>query len=111
MAQMGPCPQKDLADPVLQDHPNVTRLLDGLESVALVRRQRSETDRRATVAELTPDGIEAVRNLKRRVSRERHGAFAGLSRHQLEELDQTIDVIQNNLEQRLAGSQQPDISQ
>ena len=25
MAQMGPCPQKDLADPVLQDHPNVTR--------------------------------------------------------------------------------------
>ena len=106
MAQLGACPQKDLADPALQDHPNVTRLLDGLEGLGLVRRRRSKTDRRATFVDLTARGVEAVRSLRRRVSRERHRAFAGLSPDQLVKLDRTIGMIQNNLERRLEGSQE-----
>lgn len=51
----------ELADAVLLSRSGVTRLVDRMERVGLVRREQCETDRRASYATLTPEGKRALR--------------------------------------------------
>src|SRR5215472_14361498 len=53
----------ELADLVVLSRSNLTRLVDRLEEAKLVRRVRSEDDRRGAYAEITPEG----RKLRRRM--------------------------------------------
>jgi DNA-binding MarR family transcriptional regulator len=53
----------ELADRVVLSRSNLTRLVDRLEKARLVRRVRSEDDRRGAYAEITPEG----RKLRRRM--------------------------------------------
>ncbi len=47
----------DLADKVLLSRSNLTRLVDRLEKAGLLYRQPCPTDRRGTLAVLTPEGL------------------------------------------------------
>jgi DNA-binding MarR family transcriptional regulator len=59
----------------LQVHPaSVTNLIDGLESAGLVQRTPHPTDRRTTLAAITPAG----RALARRATEELHGIRFGI---------------------------------
>src|SRR2546421_3989890 len=51
----------ELADRVLLSRSGVTRLVDRLERVGLVARQRVDGDGRGVIAELTPSGLETLR--------------------------------------------------
>jgi len=56
--KMGPQIMSGLSDDLGVTARNVTALVDGLEKEGLVRRRAHETDRRATVVELTDEGAE-----------------------------------------------------
>jgi DNA-binding MarR family transcriptional regulator len=54
----GPQIMSALGDELVVSPRNVTILVDALEASGLVRRKAHPTDRRATVIELTPQGVE-----------------------------------------------------
>ena len=53
---VGPLSLGELADKLLVTGGNVTYVMDRLEEQGLVRRERSEADRRVVLARLTPEG-------------------------------------------------------
>jgi len=53
----------ELADVVVQSRSNLTRLVDRLEKVRLVRRVPSEDDRRGAYAEITAEGRKLRRKM------------------------------------------------
>ncbi len=57
MAKHGPTPMKTLSDELMVTAPNITGIVDRLESKGLVRRAASSEDRRATILELTTKGM------------------------------------------------------
>ena len=48
--------QRELADKILNDHPNITRLIDKLEQKAYVQRAHNEKDRRSYLITLSAKG-------------------------------------------------------
>ena len=67
LVQLAEAPQRrlrmaELADRVLLSRSGVTRLVDRLERTGLVARHRVAGDGRGVIAELTPLGVETLRN-------------------------------------------------
>lgn len=89
--------QSELADRDLQDHPNITRLIDGLDQHGLVQRLPDPTDRRRTLVSLTEAGTQLMDSLMPHVVAERQRIFRGLSSAELE----TLVVILRKIEQNL----------
>lgn len=71
----------ELADRVLLSRSGVTRLVDRLERAGLVARQRVTGDGRGVIAELTPAGLERLRNAA-------GSHLAGVVRHFVARFDQ-----------------------
>ncbi|WP_166348413.1 MarR family winged helix-turn-helix transcriptional regulator [Phytoactinopolyspora limicola] len=59
----GPTTQRQLADSLQCTPRNVTGLVDALDALGLVERQRHPSDRRAVLVALTPTGRRTVDNL------------------------------------------------
>ena len=57
---LGPMMPSQLADKHLKSRNNFTLVIDNLEKLGYVRRERSQTDRRAITIELTDTGREKV---------------------------------------------------
>lgn len=57
---LGPLSLGDLADKLLVTGGNVTYVMDRLEDMGLVYRQRSPSDRRVVRAHLTPEGRDRI---------------------------------------------------
>jgi DNA-binding MarR family transcriptional regulator len=73
----GPLPMQALADPVLEDHPNVSRVVAGLQRRGLVTRARDARDRRIQRVTLTAKGKALVERLHPKVQAERRRLFSG----------------------------------
>lgn len=74
----------------LQVHPtSVTSAVDRLESQGLVRRSPHPTDRRAVLAELTPEGRDLAEQASRRLNEE---VFVDLGLDD-SEAEQLVDVV------------------
>jgi DNA-binding MarR family transcriptional regulator len=71
----------ELADRLLLSRSGLTRVIDRMEEAGLVRRERSEKDRRAVYVFLTPQGSEALQ-AARTVHRR------GIQEHFVQHLDQ-----------------------
>ncbi len=76
----------DVAGQLIAEVPDMTRLLDRLERLDYVLRERSSLDRRMVKVRLTERGLEVVRNLKEAVQRCHHEQFRALAPEKLEEL-------------------------
>ena len=57
-------PRHEIGCRLLERAPDVTRLIDRLESRGLVERERSERDRRLSVTRITRKGLDLVERLK-----------------------------------------------
>jgi DNA-binding MarR family transcriptional regulator len=76
----------DVAGQLIAEVPDMTRLLDRLERLEYVLRERSSLERRMVKVRLTDRGLEVVRNLKEAVQRCHREQFKPLSPERLEEL-------------------------
>lgn len=56
-------PCHEIAEQMVSYDPDLTRLLDRLESAKLVKRERSCTDRRVIIARIAPEGLKILSQL------------------------------------------------
>lgn len=83
---------QELADAVLLSKSGLTRLVDRMESAGLVRRRRCDDDRRGTLAELTEEGFQRLRD-----TAPTH--LAGIREHFVDLLsDEETEVVRTVLE-------------
>ena len=60
---LGPLSQRELGEKIFKTSGNVTMVVDNLEGAGMVRRERSETDRRRMAVSLTGKGRKTIREL------------------------------------------------
>ena len=89
--------QRELAELLFKDRPNITRILEKLERKGLVERTPDNLDRRATRVNLTPSGAELEKPLTRLALDFRTGAYRGLTNAEMRELGRLLDRILENL--------------
>jgi len=97
LAHRGPVRQVDLAEPVLGDPPNVSRLVDALVRRGHVERRPDPSDRRSWLVSLTPAGRDVADAVLARAVDERGAVFAGFDARELEELRAMLDRIDENV--------------
>jgi DNA-binding MarR family transcriptional regulator len=102
IAQQAPARQVDLAEPVLGDPPNVSRLIDALVDHGYVERAPDPADRRSWLVSLTPQGRRRTDRLLRRVVAERQLVFDGFDESELASMVRALDRIDDNVRRLLA---------
>jgi MarR family transcriptional regulator, transcriptional regulator for hemolysin len=93
-----PATQLDLARSLDIEGPTLTRHLDNLENGGLVRRRRSDTDRRAFRVELTDAGEAAYARMLGAVIAFNERLLAGLGREELRTLDDLLTRLSANVQ-------------
>lgn len=90
-------PQSEVAKAMNVTSPNVTQLIDALEREGLVERVVSETDRRVTLAQLTPEGIAKCSELVPGIARFMQETSAALTRDEMVQLVDLLTKFRNHL--------------
>lgn len=91
-------PQSEFADPILNDRPNITRIIDGLEKRGFLARSAAPDDRRSTLIHLTDDGKELMNAYIPEVIEERSKYVEGLNEKDVSELIRIMTIIEANLQ-------------
>ena len=89
--------QASLADPLLKDHANITRMLDGLQRRGLIRRRPNPGDRRSFHIHLTDAGQELVDGLLPGVLEQKAHWFRGMDQAQLDQLVELLQLLEANI--------------
>lgn len=89
--------QTELADPNLNDHPNITRMVDALQKNGLVVRTADPNDRRRHLLFLTTAGQELVDQILPHVVQERASIFAGIEQSEIDGMLSVLKRIEENL--------------
>jgi MarR family transcriptional regulator for hemolysin len=92
-----PSTQLELARSLDIEGPTLTRHLDNLEQAGLVTRLRSDSDRRAFRVELTPAGEAGYERMLKAVIAFNRRLQSGLSRAELEQLDDMLTRLAANV--------------
>ncbi len=89
--------QKELAERIVKDQPNLTRMLDKLQQKGLTQRIDNPNDRRAFFIHLTPEGetlLETLIPLAKEVSTE---ALCGFTQEEAALLKNLLNRVWQNL--------------
>ena len=70
--------------------PTATRLVDGLENAGVIRRRRSETDRRTVEISLTQDGRRRLERKHQQLARRRHRLYENLEPGEREQSERLL---------------------
>ena len=97
LAEHQPQSQGQLADPVLNDYPNITRLIDGLERRGLVARESDPRDRRSVLVSLTEAGKSLLDQWLPDVIEEKAKCFDGLTERDVAALRRILATMENNI--------------
>jgi len=89
--------QRELADKTLNDHPNITRLIDKLEEKGYVKRNPDKDDRRTFMIKITEEGIQLFEQMLPIVEAERKKLLNGIST----EDQKTVKKVLNQLEENM----------
>lgn len=100
LAQNPGVSQLSLADSLIHDKPNITRILVGLEKKKLIQRRTDADDRRVMRVSLTKAGLKLHEDFSKHVTAERDRVHAGLSEKDFANLMH----IANTLEKNIIGS-------
>jgi DNA-binding MarR family transcriptional regulator len=92
-----PVRQVDLAEPVLGDPPNVSRLVDALARRGYVERSPDPADRRSWLLSLTARGRQRTDALGGAAVAERELVFAGFGDEELTAIAAMLDRIDENV--------------
>jgi len=89
--------QRELADKILNDHPNITRLIDKLEQKAYVQRANNATDRRSYLITLSAKGREFCASRVPLIHQERERILKGLTKKELDMFKGILRRIEANI--------------
>ncbi len=88
--------QVDLADEVLSDHPNVTRLVDSLVMRGYLERRADPRDRRRHAVFLTDRGVELMNRLIPAVVEARRALYDGIPPADLRVFVRVLSTIERH---------------
>jgi len=88
-------PTLEIAQRMIEQTPGITRLIDRLETKALVSRERCPTDRRQVFCRISKGGLALLARLDKPVHHAEEVALAALSPRQLSQLVTLLDRLRN----------------
>ena len=97
LAQNPGVSQLGLADSLIHDKPNITRILSGLEKKKLVQRRVDAHDRRVMRVSLTKAGQKLHEEFSRHVTAERDRVHAGLTEKDFQSLMHVVNTLEKNI--------------
>jgi len=86
-------PTLEIAERMVENTPGITRLIDRLEAVHLVERERSTEDRRAVFCRVTKKGLIVLAGLDDAVDAANDAALAMLPERSKKELVRLLDAV------------------
>lgn len=89
--------QREIADLLLKDRPNITRILERMQNKKLIRRETDSKDRRAVRVHLTTHGRKLFPEVEKVALDFRTQAYRGLSEAELNQFKETLHMISENL--------------
>ncbi len=89
--------QREIADLLAKDRPNITRILERMQKKRLIERKTDSIDRRAVRVYLTKTGIKIYPELEQIAIEYRNQAYAGLNRTEQKQLREMLQLISENL--------------
>lgn len=93
--------QNQLADQTLNDHPNITRLIDRLVRQNFVKRENDPNDRRRSLIFLTSEGEELMETLLPKAIKMRKQIFSGITNNEINEFVEILKRIDENIMKQL----------
>lgn len=89
--------QQALCDATFRDKPSITRLVDNLEKLKLVKRVPSKDDRRINMICLTPEAQQLQERTMEIANQTLNEALAGVTNHQIEIAKEVLQQVYENL--------------
>ncbi|MBB1320848.1 MULTISPECIES: transcriptional regulator SlyA [Shewanella] len=99
--------QKVLADALEIELPSLMRTLGQLEEHGYVKRRCCDTDKRARIVSLTPQGTDILKQIETRIMQIRAELLNGISHQELNEFERVISLISANAMAKLNQSDDP----
>jgi DNA-binding MarR family transcriptional regulator len=89
--------QQQLCDATFRDKPSITRLVDNLEKVNLVKRNASKEDRRINIIVLTENGRELEEKCMAIANNTLNESLEGVSNLNIEVAKEVLQMVYDNL--------------
>ncbi len=89
--------QQELCNATFRDKPSITRLVDNLEKLELVKRVSDEKDRRINRIFLTKGALELEEEMMLLAEETLNEALAGVSQQQIEMCKEVLQKVYDNL--------------
>ena len=89
--------QQQLCDATFRDKPSITRLVDNLEKLGLVKRVASKDDRRINKIYLTPEAEKLQEQSMEVANQTLNEALAGVTNGQVEIAKEVLQKVYENL--------------
>lgn len=89
--------QQQLCDATFRDKPSITRLVDNLEKLKLVKRVPSKNDRRSNLIYLTKEAIQLQERSMEVANQTLNEALDGVSHTQIETAKEVLQKVYDNL--------------
>ncbi len=89
--------QREIADLLAKDRPNITRILDRMQKKRLLSRKTDTADRRAVRVHLTKAGQKIYPELEQIAIKYRDQAYRGLSKDDQQQLRDMLHLISETL--------------
>ena len=89
--------QQELCTATFRDKPSITRLVDNLEKLNLVKRSASKNDRRMNMILLTPDAKLLQEQTMEMANQTLNEALEGVPADQIDICKEVLKVVYNNL--------------
>jgi DNA-binding MarR family transcriptional regulator len=86
-----------IGDRMISHDPDITRLLDRMEKLHLITRERQTNDRRVVKTRITAAGLAALKVLDQPVHEMHQQQFAHMSAAQLKTLSRLLEKLQSGL--------------
>jgi DNA-binding MarR family transcriptional regulator len=83
----------EITERMLSPDPDVTRLLDRMETRGLIRRERTEEDRRVVIARIADGGLELAKQIDAPLHRLFQESFGRVNQQRLKELVDTLEAL------------------
>lgn len=89
--------QQQLCDATFRDKPSITRLVDNLEKLNMVKRVASKDDRRSNLIFLTPDAVALETKTMEVANQTLNEALMGVTNGQVEIAKEVLQQVYDNL--------------